>query len=228
MLVLPGSGTPWRGMAQSLQARFPSTPSFTHIDDTTTWLVFCSPVTMVNPATAPYSNPRVVVELSSTSRRFHLEAHFQRVQTFVLDGNEEQLHSLVMSLQKDSGYVVCPGLPSSLAQSVTFGSKKLRRWGPLLQRSDHVDCLMWHRVSTASSSSICPKCSRLSYHLQDMIKQKSVISPATRQRRVSAGSRYPKMYLTRESNSVNTLSISGGGQSTVSSEFPIRCSHNPR
>ena len=63
------------------QARFPSTPSFTHIDDTTTWLVFCSPVTMI------------------------------KHKPFVLDSNEEQLHSLVMSLKKDSGYIVCPSLP---------------------------------------------------------------------------------------------------------------------
>ena len=114
MLVLPGTITP-RGMVQGLQARFPSIPSFSHVDDTTTWLVFCSPVTMVNPASAPYSNPNVVVELSGTSGRFHLEAHFQRVKSFVLEGNEEQLHSLIMSLQKDSRYVLCPGLPSSLA-----------------------------------------------------------------------------------------------------------------
>ena len=82
---------------------------------------------------------------------------------------------------------------------MTFGSKKLRRWGPLLQRSDHVDCLMWHPVSNVAVSSMCPKCSRLSYHLQDMIKRKNTVSPATRQKRVSAGSRYPKMYLTPKS-----------------------------
>ena len=85
-LCVPGT-TSNRDIAQSLQARFPSTPSFAHVDDTTTWLVFCSPITMVNPASAPYSNPRVVVELSGTSKRFYLEAHFQRVKSFVLEGN---------------------------------------------------------------------------------------------------------------------------------------------
>ena len=182
-----------------LQATFPSVPSFTHIDASTTWLVFCSPITTVNPAQVPYSNPRVVVELTATSGRFHLEANFHLVKSFTLEGNEEQLHSLIMSLQKDSGYVLCPGLPSSLAQSVTFGSKKLRRWGPMLQRSDHADCLMWYHTSHASTSSMCSKCSRLSYHLQDMIKRKQSMSPATKRKRTSAGSRYPKVYLTPKS-----------------------------
>ena len=188
-VLAPGTITP-RSVAQRLQAKFPCIPSFTLVDDTTCWLVFCSPVKMVNPVRAPYSNPRVVVELTATSGYFHLEAHFQR---FNLEGNEAQLHSLIMSLQ---GYVLCPGLPSSLARSMTFGSKKLHRWGPLLQRSDYADCLMWHVASHAASSSMCPKCCRLSYHLQDMI---SSISPVTRQKRIAAGSRYPKVYLTPRS-----------------------------
>lgn len=154
---------------------------------------------MVNPAHTPYSNPRVVVELNGTSGHFYLEANFQCVKSYTMEGNEEALHSLIMSLHKDSGYVLCPGLPASLAESVTFGSRKLRKWGPLLHRSDHMDCLMWHTTSSDASSNMCPKCSRLSYHLHDMIKRKSTISPATKLRRVSAGSRYPKMYLTPKS-----------------------------
>lgn len=136
---------------QDLQAKFPSVPTFTHVYATTTWVMFCSPITMVNPAQAPYSNPRVIVELTDTSRHFYLEANFQRIKCFTLEGNEGVLYSLIMSLQKDSGYVLCPGLPASLSRSVTFGSKKLRRWGPLLHRSDHVDCLMWHSPGAVSS-----------------------------------------------------------------------------
>lgn len=125
-LVVPAPSTCYSAqlpldLAHTLQARFCSIPSFVHVEDNTSWLVFCSSVTMVNPTKTPCSNPRVVVELTDTSRYVHLEAHFQRIKTFTLDGNENELQLLLTSLGKDSGYVLCPGLPSSLAHSVTFG-----------------------------------------------------------------------------------------------------------
>ena len=90
--------------------RLPNFPLFLVSPTKITWLVFCSPVKTTNPTQVPYSNPRVVVELTEASGHFHLEAHFPRVKSFTLAGNEEQLHSLIMSLQKGSGYVLLPWL----------------------------------------------------------------------------------------------------------------------
>ena len=153
---------------QQLQIKFSGVPSFTHIDGSTTWLVFCAPVTMVNPAQTPTANPRIVIEHTTPSATTicHLEVHYQRIKSFSYEGHEQQLFTLIASLQKDSNYVLCPGLPSSISSSVTFERKSLRKWGPLFQRSDHSECLMWYPASQPSSKpTMCPKCSRLYHHL---------------------------------------------------------------
>lgn len=185
---------------QQLQIKFCDIPSFTHTDGSTTWLVFCGPVTTVNPTETPTSNPRVIIEHTTATTICHLEVHYQRIKSFPYEGIEQELSTLISSLQNDSNYVLCPGLPSSIASSVTFESKSLRKWGPLFQRLDHRKCLMWYPASRSSSKpAMCPKCSRLYHHLQDMIKRRKNISPTTRQKRTSAGSKYPKRYLTPKS-----------------------------
>ena len=178
-------------------------PSFTHTHGSTTWLVFWALITVVNPAQTPTANSRIVIEhttpATTTIKFCHLEVHYQRTKSFSYEGNEQELFTLIASLQKDSNYVLCPGLPSSISSSVTFESKSLRKWGPLFQQSDHSECLMWYPLSQSSSKpTMCPKCSRLYHHLWDMIQRKA-ISPATRQKRTSAGSKYPKRYLTPKS-----------------------------
>ena len=189
-------------IVQHLQTKFSFIPSFTHVNEFTTWLVFSAPVTIVNPAQSPTSNPRVVIEHTTASTICHLEVHFRRIKSFSFKGHEEEVFTLIASLQEGSGYVLCPGLPSSMSSTVTFESKSLRKWGPLFKRSDHSECLMWYSASrTSSTSTMCPKCSRLYHHLRNMIHRKKTISPATRQKRTSAGSRYPKMYLTPKSRS---------------------------
>lgn len=186
-------------LVQQLQTRFSGIPNYTHTDSSTTWLIFCAPVTMINPARTPTANPRIVIEHtnSTTTTICHLKVHYQRIKSFSYAGNEQELFTLIASLQKDSNYVLCPGQPSSILTSVTFESKSLRRWGSLFQRSDHRECLMWYPASQLSSKpAMCPKCSRLYHYLRDMIQRKKTISPATRQKRTSAGSKYPKRFLT--------------------------------
>ena len=202
---VPGSSlsVPYH-LLQQLQTRFSGIPSFTHTDASTTWLIFCAPVTMINPTQTPTANPRIVIEhANSTATTIcHLEVHYLCIKSFSYIGNEQELFTLIASLQKDSNYVLCPGLPSSILTSVTFESKSLRKWGPLLQRSDHRECLMWYPTPQSSSKpAMCPKCSRLYHHLRDMIQRKKTIPPATRQKRTSAGSKYPKRYLTPKSRS---------------------------
>ena len=46
---------------------------------------------------------------------------------------------------------------------------------------------------------MCPKCTRLMYHLRDTLKKKTMTNPETKEGRTSAGSRYPRKYLTPES-----------------------------
>ena len=180
-------------IVKRLQATYPDIPSFTYTSGATTWLVFCGPLTTTNPSHTPGSNPRVLIELTTSCKRYCLEVHFQRLQSFNFDENEDQLSTLLSSLRENSGYVLCPGLPVSC--SVTFESKNLRQWGPMFQRSDHRECYMWH-LPTQGATSTCPKCSRLSYHLQDMVRRKKSLSPRTKKKRTNASSKYPKRYLT--------------------------------
>ena len=191
-------------LLQQLQTRFSGITSFTHTDTSTTWLIFCAPVTMINPTQTPTANPRIVIEHANLTATTicHLEVHYLLIKSFSYLGNEQELFTLISSLRKDSNYVLCPGLPSSILTSVTFESKSLRKWGPLLQRSDHRECLMWYPTSRSSSKpAMCPKCSHLYHHLRDMIQRKKTLSPATRQKRTSAGSKYPKRFLTPKSRS---------------------------
>ncbi len=128
------------------------------------------------------------------------------VSSFPLVDNENRVASLVASLMPGSGYVLCPGLPSSLSRAVTFESNSLRKWEPLFHRFDHNKCLMWysHGTSRTPSSRICLKCTRLATHLKDMLKKKKTLSPCTKQKRISARSKYPKRFLTPVSRSVRT------------------------
>ena len=174
---------PYQNIFQQLQEKFSDIPSFIHVDGPSTWLIFHAPVTTVNPAQTPAANPRIVIEhtIPAATTLCHLEVHYQRIKSFSYEGNEQQLSTLIASLQRDSNYVLCPGLPSSVSSSVTFESKSVRKWGPLFQRSDHSECLMWYPASHKSSKpTMCHKCSRLHYHLRDMIQRKKAISPATR------------------------------------------------
>lgn len=187
-----------------IQEMFTHIPNFTHSSGSITWLVFCAPVTTVNPICTPIANPRVVIEIAESCTSAHLEVHFKRVQSFSVEGNEIQLYGLIASLSNGSGYVLCSGIPTSVSCELSFESKSLRKWGTLFNRFDHKECLMWYKPSSGESGKTpsmnsCPKCTRLMYHLRDTLKKKKMTDPETKERRASAGSRYPKMYLTPES-----------------------------
>lgn len=182
---------------EHLQQKFPDVPSFTYCSGATTWLIFSGPVTTESPLLTPVTNPRVVVECTKDGSTCHLEVHFKQVKSFSVDTHEGDLFTLVSSLRKKSGYVLCGGLPMSM--DVSFASKNLRNWTPMFNRCDHIDCLMWYKPCGNVLPPRCPKCSRLMYHIQDMIKRKKVISPKTKEKRLKAGSKYPKKYLTPKS-----------------------------
>ena len=85
----------------------------------------------------------------------------------------------------------------------TFDSKHLRKWVVPLTRSDNYECLMWYApvggLTAGELSRMCPKCTRLTYHMQDMLRRKQALTPTTLEARISAGSRYPTRYLTPRS-----------------------------
>ena len=142
----------------------------------TAWLVFTGPVTTESPLLTPVANPRVIVECTKDGSTCHLEVHFKRVKSFSIETNEVEFFTLLSSLQKNSGYVLCGGFPIS-----TFASKSLRNWTPMFNRCDHIDCLMWYKPCGNVHPLRCPKCSRLMYHIQDMAKRKNVVSPKTKE-----------------------------------------------
>ena len=156
------------------------------------------------PTLTPMSNPRVIVESVGTTMTLHLEAHLRRIKSFPVQGNEPELYSLIQSLNTNSGYVLCKGLPDVLMKEVKFESKSLRRWSPVFSRSDHMECLMWYKPvkSVKEQSVVCPKCTRLLYHLQDTLRKRKSLSPKTRNKRVKASSKYPKKYLTPKSRAL--------------------------
>ena len=164
--------------------------------DSITWQIFYGPFSIVNPIGTPMYNPRVVMEISD-SVYCHLEVHCSRVETFAANGNEAHLSTLILSLRPGSGYVLCPGIPHSFT---AFDSKNLRKWAAPLTRFDHYECLMWYApvggLTAGELSRMCPKCTRLSYHMQDMLRRKQALTPRTLKARTLAGSRYPTRYLT--------------------------------
>ncbi len=93
--------------------------SHNYCNGATTWLVFTGPVTTESPLLTPVANPRVIVECTKDG---HLEVHFKRVKSFSIESNEVEFFTLLSSLQKNIGYVLCGGFPSVEA----FQSQRLR------------------------------------------------------------------------------------------------------
>ena len=188
---------------KELQSMFPEVPSYTFREgENIIWLVFGGAMSVINPTLTPMSNPRVIVESVGTTMTLHLEAHLRRIKFFPVQGNEQELYSLIQSLNTNSRYVLCKGLPDVLMKEVKFESKSLRRWSPVFSRSDHIECLTWYKPikSVKEQSVVCPNCTRLLYHLQDTLRKRKSLSPITRNKRVKASSKYPKKYFTPKSS----------------------------
>ena len=62
---------------------------------------------------------------------------------------------------------------------------------------------MWYApvggLTAGELSQMCSKCTRLTYHMQDMLRKKQALTPTTLEARILAGSRYPTRYLTPRS-----------------------------
>ena len=163
----------------------------------TDWAVYSAPHNLTNPSGSPFPNPRVLLEArkSDTAVMCHLEVHFNRVKTFEVGIQDDTVTNLVGSLDSGSGYKLCPGIPSETIVKVNFDSKALCKWGPPLSRFAHTSCAMWYH-SCVNGVHMCSKCTRLNYHLNDMLKKRMLVSPGRNLRRTSVGSRYPKKFLT--------------------------------
>ena len=61
---------------------------------------------------------------------------------------------------------------------------------------------MWFKPTgrdVTASYRLCPKCTRMRYHLEDMLKKKQALTPKTKTNRTLPHSRYPVRYLTPSS-----------------------------
>ena len=195
---------------KDVRLKYPSIRADCMMLGDTQWVIFNGPFTCSNPFQLPAPNPRVIIEKAQTTLKCHLEVHFKRIESFDLEGNEDQLFKLIESLLPNSGYCLCLGLPQELQDQLSFESKSLRKWGPFMKRMDRIECLMWFKPQNERKQdkpSMCSKCFRLNYHLRDMLIKKSSVSPSTREKRTASNSRYPSKFLTPTSKARKAVNL---------------------
>ena len=160
------------------------------------------------PSHSPVLNPRMIVsapytiDTPETAVTYSFEAHFTPLLTRFMRTEEDRscFFNQLDTLLPDSGYHLCPGVPTVLASQLSGTSKNARKWGMPFNRVDHAECPLWYRtdrhVAGQTSLPTCQFCMGLGHYLKWQIKQKEAVSPSRRAKRSLPSSKCPLKYLT--------------------------------
>lgn len=153
-----------------IQALNPTLSVCTFTDTTATWALIEGNISTTTPLPGiPTSNPRMIVrlELGGSDITFKFDVNFTTLQSGLV--TEAAFQELLQTLQPNSGYCLCPGLPQSTTERLTFKVRWARKWGFPFARVDHQKCKMWFPVKNIpqnlTRTPTCDQCSTLLYYV---------------------------------------------------------------
>ncbi len=166
-----------------------------------------------NLQTPLYSSRMVITSENETSISFKFEVLFTTIVSGIIPANLNHFHDLVNSLNPDSGYFVCQGVPrdvSALLMNCT--TKSACTWGLPFGRVDHKECPLWLMAIPVAGSSMgihrCDSCTQLTDYVVREAKKRKRITPEQKAARVQPSSHYPMKFLSPVSLKLRRENIS--------------------
>ena len=155
----------------------------------------------VGPSKLPMFNPRLCLQATLETLTYSFEGSLQIVATGSLASPHDfdAIKAFLKTMKPDSGFVICPGLPS---REYPPPAKRLKVSSEPLEYRRHENCLIWHvpknrklRPSNAEYN-MCTPCKRL---FQYLIKQPHLKGEESW---TDPSSTYPESYLTSHQRSI--------------------------
>ena len=121
--------------------------------------------------------PHLIIKAKEhSSLSFTFEVLHTTISNGSIPSDSTRFKVLAESLLPCSGYLLCTGIPTSIALSNKFLTKSARTWGFPFNRYDHKECAMWFK-SNGVSTSRCEKCTNSMYYMKrEAKKQEASIS----------------------------------------------------
>lgn len=158
------------------------------------WLVCTHPDHIAETKAGPLYTPRLCVCCDGKVATYSWQVFFKTTESGPADS--DKVLSLLLQLQSDSLYVVCPGI-MSYPSEIKFKTKHLRMWGEPFGRMDSEHCAMWHipnnrcQLPNSPLFNACKACKLLDHDIQVLSKRASNLTSMQKEARKSASSKYP-------------------------------------